>query len=176
MTAMKVEAVGTEKTTVDREIGPSEVLHEAVYPPFTPTLADEAIDILMVSESPERVVAAQRAMKAVGIRVVACLGPAQSPCFFDEGHRCPFVDHAPVVIVDAPRSGSFRHEWKDIPAGVYAERVAAMHPGGLVLLCGAPEGAGGPTGDVTATPEDALSIIESLSDLFVRPPTRRART
>jgi hypothetical protein len=125
-----------------------------------------SIDILMVSESPERLVSAQEALKPFGIRVVGCLGPVQGPCYLSTHERCPLADHARVVLVDSPPSGHFVRHFNDIPAGLYAETLAGLHPDAEVILCGVPEGTGGPTGEVTVCDRGALPMVEFLGELF----------
>jgi hypothetical protein len=127
-----------------------------------------SIDIVMVSESPEHIVAAQEAIRPLGLRLVGCLGPAQSPCYLSTQERCPLVDHATAVLVDSPATGRFVRHWHDIPAGTYAEGLASLHPDTQVILCGVPEGSGGTTGDVTVCDRGALPMVEFLGDLFTR--------
>jgi hypothetical protein len=125
------------------------------------------IDVLFVSESPARIVEAQESVKPLGIRLVGCTGPAQAPCYLQREDRCPLTEHSAVVLVDTPENGHFSRHWMDIPAPVYAEKLAAAHPDAFVVLCGA-EGASGSTRTVTASDDDALEVLYVLAGLFVR--------
>lgn len=66
--------------------------------------------------------------------VVACLGPAASPCFLDEKGSCPLAARSATVMVDAPESGVFRYHLTEIPAADYAERLQTAHPQTHVML------------------------------------------
>lgn len=121
-------------------------------------------DVLIVSESPEFLAEAHKALRPQGGRVIACLGPAQAPCFLDDRGSCPLAGHCAVVLVDSPPSGVFHHHWLEIPVGIYSERLQRAHPETLVLLVGAPVGSSGPTGEVAGVLDraSALDIVRSL--------------
>lgn len=103
--------------------------------------------VLVVSEDPFFVDAVHGDLSALGGRVVGCMGPAQSVCELYEHGYCPLADHADVVIVDTPATGTFSRGSISIPAGTYAGKLSERHPGSLVLLSGAREGFVGATGE-----------------------------
>ena len=103
--------------------------------------------VLVVSEDAFFLGAAHGELTRLGARVVGCMGPAQSACELYEHGSCPFAEHADIVIVDAPSTGTFCRGITSIPAGTYASHLASRHPRSLVLLCGAPEGSVGATGE-----------------------------
>jgi hypothetical protein len=109
----------------------------------------ETRSVLVVSEDPGFIIEVQERFQPLGVKVVGCLGPAASPCQLEYRRNCSLADHSSMVIVDAPRSGVFGRRWNVLPAGAYAERLAAAHPDTFVVLCGAPDGTSGPSGDVT---------------------------
>lgn len=119
--------------------------------------------LLVVSEDAELISHFQGAFKPAGIRVLGCMGPSQ-PCLLDQKGHCSLAEHSSVVVVDSPPSGVFGQRWNAVPAGTYAERLADLHPGALVVLCGAPLGTAGPTGDVAhvADREAAMSLVHWL--------------
>lgn len=51
-----------------------------------------------------------------------------------------------------------------MPAGTYAEKLASAHPDAFIVLCGAPIGTAGPTGDVAhvADREAAVTLVHWL--------------
>ena len=116
--------------------------------------------VLVVSEDPFYLGAAHGELTRLGGRVVGCTGPAQSTCELYEHGFCPFAEHADVVIVDPPASGSFSRWEVSIPAGTYADRLAERHDRSLVLLCGGDEGQVGATGNavVVADRRAAMSV------------------
>lgn len=117
--------------------------------------------VLVVSEDPTIIVEAQRMLGSHGAHVVGCLGPAQTPCVLDDREVCPLAAHTSVAIVDAPATGSFKLHWKDVTVGEYATRLARAHPACFVILCGAPLGASGYTGEVAhaTNARSALAIL-----------------
>lgn len=126
--------------------------------------AERKHDVLVVSESPEFVAEAHKALRPSGARVIACLGPAQAPCYLDDEGSCPLAGHCAVVFVDSPPSGVFTCHSLQVQAGAYAERLQRAHPKTLVLLAGAPVGTSGPTGEVAqvADRDSGLDIVRSL--------------
>lgn len=122
-------------------------------------------NLLVVSEDPDFIVSMQDLLQRDGVQVRGCLGPANVPCSLKLQGTCRLAGEADVVLVDAPRSGSFLYEWASMPAGDYAERLSRAYPGLPVILCGAPEGRCGPTGELThvGTRAGALEVLMSLS-------------
>lgn len=108
----------------------------------------DAVSVLVVSEDPELIHEAHKTFPEPGFHVVGCLGPAQGPCNLETREVCPLAAHSDVAIVDSPASGRFACHWRVVPSGEYAERLAVAHPDCFVILCGAPEGRSGPTGEV----------------------------
>lgn len=106
------------------------------------------VSLLVVSEEPAIIHAAAETLKSSGVRVIGCLGPAHSHCNLEDHDSCPLADHATIALVDSPTTGSFTCHWKRVQSGTYAERLQSMHPGCAVILCGAPQGPAGPSGDV----------------------------
>lgn len=107
--------------------------------------------VLVVSEDPFFIEAVRTLVVTEGGRVVACLGPAASPCILDQKDVCPLAAGSAIAIVDAPPEGVFRYHWKEISAGHYAERLQAAHPQTYVLLSATDAGVNGPTGEVAVT-------------------------
>jgi len=126
------------------------------------------MDILVVSEDPHFTVAVHDLIGGGENRVVGCLGPANSHCPLEERQACALTAHSSIVIVDAPPSGSFGRPGHEIPAGTYAERLLAKHPGRLVLLCGATPAAGA-SGEVTHVTDrlSALATVQALLEARV---------
>lgn len=127
-------------TTVvsDRGLRPTD---EARHPPR----------VLVVSEDPFFFDAVRTLVATEGGRVIACLGPAASPCILDRKDVCPLAAGSAIAIVDAPPDGVFRYHWKEISAGEYAERLQAAHQETYVLLSATEAGVTGPTGEVAVT-------------------------
>lgn len=122
--------------------------------------ASRTVTLLVVSEDPEFVERVRDRCRPSGARVVACLGPSQSPCLMDVKESCGLAANAEVVLVDSPPTGVFGGCWGTIPAGSYAEKLAARHPSTFVILV-APVGLAGPTGEVTSVSsrERALDLV-----------------
>ena len=118
-------------------------------------------DVLVVSERPELLHYAFETLRPLGMTVVGCLGPALGPCKLDTSNECPLAVHSNVVIIDSPACGAFTDHLRAIPAADYAANIAERHPDTFPILCGAPEAAGGATGD-TAQASSALAVIEML--------------
>ncbi len=114
--------------------------------------------VLVVSEDPFYIGSVRSVAAPEGGRVIACLGPAASPCILDEKAICPLVENSSVVFVDSPPSGSFRGQLKEISAGDYAERLQRSHPHTYVVLVGAAAGSFGPTGEVAVVGDRAESL------------------
>ena len=114
--------------------------------------------VLLVSEDPFFLGAAHGELTHLGARAVGCMGPAQSACELYEQGSCPFAEHADIVIVDTPATGTFSRRSISIPAGTYASQLAARHPRSLVLLCGAPEGSVGFTGAAVVVADRAVAL------------------
>lgn len=117
--------------------------------------------VLIVSEDAALLHRATQALKAVGVQASGCLGPAHSHCFLEDHRLCPLATHVDVAIVDSPPAGSFNCHWKEIGAGDYAESLQRAHPDCKVILCGAPEGGSGATGEVLLAPttQSALALV-----------------
>ena len=113
--------------------------------------------VLVVSEDVELIASFQQTFRPKGVRVLACLGPSQ-PCLLDSKGHCSLAGHSSVVLVDSPPSGVFGQRWNAVPAGAYAGRLAGAHPGSFVVLCGAPLGAAGPTGEVAHVVDRAAAV------------------
>lgn len=109
---------------------------------------DRSRTVLLVSEDPGFIVDTQARFRPDGIRVIGCLGPGQDPCQLDSKGMCSLTSHSSVVVIDSPASGVFGRRWKTVPVGTYAEHLAAVHQDAFIILCGAPIGASGPTGEV----------------------------
>lgn len=122
--------------------------------------------VLVVSEDPRFIVRMQDLLRVKGVEIRGCLGPANTPCSLQSKAVCPLAEGAGLVIVDSPRSGSFVYEWSSMPAGRYAERLSRAHPGAPVILCGAPEGASGPSSEVTHV-ENRAAAEELLRALMI---------
>ena len=125
------------------------------------------MDILVVTEDPHFITAVHDLIGPEGGRVVGCLGPANSHCPLEQRHVCGMAEHSAVAIVDVPPSGSFGRPGSidAVPAGEYAERLQAAHPGLKVLLCGAIPGASGPSGEVTLI-ADRLTTLATLQAIL----------
>jgi hypothetical protein len=108
---------------------------------------DTSQSVLVVSEDPGFVHHLQGRFQ-VGTVVRGCLGPADNFCELDRYGSCMLVEHSTIVLVDSPQSGVFGRRWSAVPAGTYAERIASVHPESFVILCGAPVGTAGPSGEV----------------------------
>ena len=123
------------------------------------------MDVLVVTQDPHFIGAIQDVVVPAGGRVLGCLGPADSHCPLEERSVCPMAAHSDVVVVDSPPSGSFGHVGREVPAGLYAERLRRTHPGRLVLLCGAFPGLAGASGEV-AHVEDRLKALATIEALL----------
>ncbi len=117
--------------------------------------------VLIVSEDASLIHRAAQELKNEGIVVKGCLGPAHSRCFLELHRTCPLATNVAVTIVDSPPGGAFKLHCKDIASGNYTEKLQAAHPTCKVILCGAPEGHSGPTGEVLGAPstQDALGFV-----------------
>lgn len=123
------------------------------------------IDVLIVSEDPALIHHASQELRDVGMRVVGCLGPAHSRCKLEDGETCSLARKAHVALVDSPSSGAFICHWKIVPSGDYAKRLQRAHPECKVILCGAPEGSAGASGEVihAAHTSSALLLLRELA-------------
>lgn len=92
--------------------------------------------VLVVSEDPFFVESVRAVAELVGGTVVACMGPAASPCALDEEAICPLVARSSIVMVDPPPSGAFRYHMTHISAHDYAARIRGAHPHTHVLVRG----------------------------------------
>ena len=117
--------------------------------------------VLVVTEDPDLIAQVRAIAEAEGARVIACLGPAASPCFLDDKGLCPLAATCRVVIVESPAQGSFKYHLTDIPAGAYAERLQRAHPETYVVLIPAVGALAGPTGEVAAVAsrEESLHLL-----------------
>ncbi|HET7482745.1 MAG TPA: hypothetical protein VFK89_07785 [Actinomycetota bacterium] len=104
--------------------------------PSLPARETPRLRVLVVSEDAGFLVAAQEALRPAGVHVVACMGPAQSPCDLLDSGSCPLAGHVDAAIVDAPADGVFRHHWFALTASDYAASLARSHPRLFVMLCG----------------------------------------
>ena len=129
--------------------------------PVTAPEGMHGIRVLVVSEDPYFLDEASIVLGYDGVRVVGCLGPAHTACELYVNGSCPLTMHSDVVLVDSPKSGEFRYRLEAVPAGKYAEDLQRRHVGAHVLLCGAPIGRSGPTGEVSVLEDrrEALFII-----------------
>lgn len=89
--------------------------------------------LLVVSEDPAFVEQVRSAV-AVGVQVVACLGPTASDCVLEDQASCPLAERSSVVLVDQPPGGVFRYHWKHLSAPDYADLLQRVHPSAVVLL------------------------------------------
>lgn len=105
--------------------------------------------ILVVSEDPFFIEHVRELVEFEGGRVIACLGPAASPCILDRKAVCPLAATSSVVIVDSPPAGAFRYHLTGIAAGDYAARLQRAQADSYVILIAHPGSLIGPTGDVT---------------------------
>jgi hypothetical protein len=121
--------------------------------------------VLIVSEDADWMHRATRELKEEGIETSGCLGPAHSHCFLEDHRPCPLAAHVEVAIVDSPPEGSFTCHLKDVGAGDYAESLQRAHPDCRVILCGAPEGAAGATGEILLAPTKRSAIDLVLASL-----------
>lgn len=116
--------------------------------------------VLVVSEDPAFIERVRGMVDQLGIRVIACLGPAASPCFLEDSGVCPLADGVSVVLVHSPPGGTFRYHWRQIPAAEYAQRLQTAHPGTFVILSSRDEDCSGPTGEIAVLhPETALLFL-----------------
>lgn len=120
--------------------------------------------ILLVTEDPYFIQEANAVLSWSGAKVTSCLGPAHTECELDRRGRCPLAARADMTLVDSPAGGRFRYHTADVGAGEYAERLQRAHPRDHVVLCGAPEGCAGPTGEVATvtTHREALYVLTRL--------------
>jgi hypothetical protein len=140
--------------------------------------------LLVVSENATFITQLRERLGPAGIRVVGCLGPTHAPCPLRAGRPCPLAPYARIVLVDSPSSGCFRNHWDEMQVGVYAELLQKRHPDSLVIVCGAPEGAAGPMGDVAqiARRDSVVPIMRLLSKTYplgkhlMRITTKRRKT
>jgi hypothetical protein len=116
--------------------------------------------VLVVSEDPAFIFEVEDLAISLGMTAAGCLGPGHSVCPLDQGF-CPMASHSTVVLVDSPPSGCFGRRWDLVPAGTYAERLAKANLETFVILCGAPIGRAGPTGEV-AHVRDRAAALEML--------------
>jgi hypothetical protein len=120
-------------------------------------------EVLLVSEDPRFIVDMQTVMAERGLNVIGCLGPAHTHCDLIDDHAdCPLADNAFMAIVDSPPTGVFNFHWKSEPAGTYAEKLASRHPDCFVVLCGAPVGLSGTSGEVAHVSDrpGAIQLLE----------------
>lgn len=117
--------------------------------------------VLVVTEDPSLITEVRAVADSEGTRVIACLGPAASPCFLDDKGLCPLAASCRVVIVESPPGGSFKHHLTDIAAGDYAARLQRAHPGSYVLFIPARNALSGPTGEVAVVTDrsDSLHLL-----------------
>lgn len=116
--------------------------------------------VLVVSEDPSFIQRVRETVSEMGVRVIACLGPAASPCFLDDTGMCPLAAGVSVVLVDAPPGGAFRYHWHEIGAADYAERLQRAHPGTFVIVSSSGDTFPGPTGEIAVLqPETALLLL-----------------
>lgn len=117
--------------------------------------------ILVVSEDAFFIEEVKEKIGAEGGNVIACLGPATSPCVLEREDACPLAEGCGFVLVDAPEDGVFRYHSRDLPAGTYAERVQRAHPSSYVILIAPPDARVGTTGEVAPVGRrsDALNIV-----------------
>ena len=148
--------------------GPSHVKKSLSHAPFD--------RILVVSEDAFFIEDARDKVGAEGGQVIACLGPAASPCELDREPMCPLAAGCGFVLVDAPPSGAFRYHDRDLQAGTYAERLQRAHPDSYVILIAPNLAEVGRTGEVAPVTRrtDALNIITWIlrSDAVGRAQTR----
>jgi hypothetical protein len=130
----------------------------------SPRPVQAATRILVVSEDPFFIEEANAVLSCAGARVVGCLGPAHTDCDLCVKGSCAFASSVAVVLVDSPRSGTFRYHTVGIPAGEYAEALQRHHPETHVMLCGAPVGSAGPTGEIARATDrhQALYVLTRL--------------
>jgi hypothetical protein len=156
-----------------------------------PTIAEDAqiqvrlggrhssMRLLSVSEDPAFIHEMQNELGSYGVHVVGCLGPIHSSCPLMCGGHCTLATEADLVLVDSPTSGSFVHYWQEIQVGPYAELLQRDHPETLVIVCGAPLGRSGPSGEVchVSHREEALDAMRWLARTHpIRKTVRRTRT
>jgi hypothetical protein len=127
-------------------------------------IEDRSPHVLIVSEDAALIHRATQELRKEGIVAKGCLGPAHASCFLEAHQPCPLAADVAVTIVDSPPGGSFIRYLKDVSSGDYAERLQAAHPACKVILCGAPEGYSGPTGEVLVAPttQNALDLVRSF--------------
>jgi hypothetical protein len=121
-------------------------------------------NVLVVSEDPALIHHAFNTLRPLGMTVTGCLGPALGPCKLEDSDGCGLAAHSDVVLIDSPPSGVFTDHLKRVPAADYAAELADRHPETLPILCGAPEGTSGATGDSTQAPS-TIAAIEMLRQL-----------
>lgn len=129
----------------------SELLGERTTPPAPQR-------ILVVTEDPFFIEEVRDRFRPTGSKVMACLGPSQSPCLMEVSGTCTLAEHSSIVVVDSPRSGVFAGRWGMIPAGTYAEKLSQRHPDSFVILAGAPVGLAGATGEVASVRHRAAAL------------------
>ncbi|MGH2729587.1 MAG: hypothetical protein ACRDJI_03150 [Actinomycetota bacterium] len=115
---------------------------------------------MIVSEDPEFIVALDHLMRSRGAEVVGCIEPADAR-WLPRG--------AGIAIIDAPPSGAFVTHGEcpprpghEVPAGRFAEELAARHPDVMVVVCNVNEGAGGPSGGVACV-ENREVVVDLLA-------------
>jgi hypothetical protein len=116
---------------------------------------------MVVSEDAAFIARVQRLMRKRGSSAVGCLGPADA-AWLPEG--------VGIAIVDGPAAGTFAPQWfekQEVSVRRYAEDLADLHPGVMVVVCGAFEsresGAGGGSIAGLEDRKEALSLLSFLS-------------
>jgi hypothetical protein len=123
-----------------------------------------ATRILLVTEDPYFIQETTAVLEWSGAKVISCLGPAHTDCYLYDKGSCPLARSVDIALVDSPQDGEFRYHATEIAAGAYAESLQRGHPQTHVVLCGAPEGFSGPTGEVglVADHRQALFVLTRL--------------
>lgn len=118
--------------------------------------------VLVVSEEPEFITEVFQELALLGIVVVGCCGPVHAVCTLYRKGSCALAFGVDIALVDSPSSGQFSYHGERIASGSYAEYLQREHPEAVVILCGAPVGLSGPTGEVAVaeTRTDALRLLE----------------
>ena len=121
--------------------------------------------VVCVSEDPDFIHELQDRLDAHGIHVIGCLGPTHSSCPLMCGNHCRLTKPGDFVLVDSPPSGSFVHYWQEVQVGPYAGYLQRDQPEAFVIVCGAPVGPSGPTGEVAhvSDREEAIELLRWLA-------------